>query len=73
MHLLTDEEIRSMPSEDLQFKLEQLLQPAIEIETTHTMQKNIAKIQRSRTLVCRHDHATILGTGYIIMITINAL
>ena len=72
MHLLTDEEIRSMPSEDLQFKLEQSLQPAIEIETTHTTQTNLAKIQRSRTLVCWHDHATILGTGYI-MITINAL
>ena len=72
MHLLTDEEIRSMPSEDLQFKLEQSLQPAIEIENTHTMQTNLAKIQRSRTLVCWRDHATILGRGCI-MITINAL
>ena len=72
MYLLTDEQISSMPTEELQFKLDQSLQPASEGETIDNMQKNLARIQCRRTLVCWHDYTTILGTGYI-MITINAL
>ena len=36
------------------------------------MQQCIAKTQRNRMLVCWHDHAKILGTGYL-LITINTV
>ena len=71
MHLLTDSEIGSMTEDDMQTVLKRNHITA-DLSNKMDMQQCIAKTQRNRMLVCWHDHAKILGTGYL-LITINTV
>ena len=70
MHLYTDTEIASLTEDDLRAFLKR--NHITQTLTKQEMQQCLAKVQRNRTLICWHDHAKILGTGYL-LITINAV
>ena len=65
MHLYSDDQIQAMPADEIKHFLH--------CHGIHTddklmlsdLQIQLAKSQRTRTLVLWHDHATILGTGYM--------
>ena len=71
MHLFTDSGIASMTEGDMQAMLKQN-HINMELSNKTDLQQCIAKVQRNRMLVCWHDHAKILGTGYL-LITINTV
>ena len=71
MHLLTDSDIASMTEDDMRALLKRN-HMTTELTNKKDMQQCIAIMQRNRMLVCWHDHAKILGTGYL-LITINTV
>ena len=67
MHLNTDEEIQTMTAEEISKKL---LTYGVTAEPNLTLieqQSLLASYQRTRTLAIWHDHASILGTGCILV------
>ena len=71
MHLLSDEAIDSMGLQELQNKVKTYKQ---NVETTvcDELKATLKTIQRTRSLALWHDHATLLGRGYI-MITVHTM
>ena len=67
MHLYSDSKIESMGIDELQSAIKVFrphLDATVSIEELKAMLKTA---QRTRTLAFWHDHATILGHGYILM------
>ena len=67
MHLYSDDQIQAMLSGEIKHLLH-----CHGIHTDDKLmlsdpQNQLAKSQHTRTLVLWHDHATILGTGYIVV------
>ena len=65
MHLNTDERIDSLSLEKVKSRLDGFHELTTEISDHFALLK---KLQRSRTMVLWHDHSTILGSGYLLMI-----
>ena len=70
MHLYLDEKIQMMGKNELQQHLSKYL--CIESASVEEMRELLTAMQRTRTLSLWHDHATILGRGYI-LITIHTV
>ena len=70
MHLYPDEKIQIMEKNELQQHLSKCL--CIESASVEEMRELLTAMQRTRTLSLWHDHATILGRGYI-LITIHTV
>ena len=66
MHLYSDDKIKTMDQDELQQHL------SITSDSVDKMRELLATKQRTRTLVLWHDHATLLGRGYILL-TIHTL
>ena len=73
MKIYSDEKVHSMESDDLKRVIAEY-QPNIHNSTlsTQELRDMICKHQRTRTLAMWHDHATLLGRGYI-LITVHTL
>ena len=74
MRLETDSEIQTKSRVDVLHKLRQAHEPnenTVNVPTDQLKQR-LKSIQRSRSLLLWHDHATLLGSGYI-MVTVSAL
>ena len=73
MKIYSDEKVQSKDSDDLKRAIAEY-QPNIHNSSfsTQELRDMICKHQRTRTLVMWHDHATLLGRGYI-LITIHTL
>ena len=74
MHLLSDEQLEQLSEEEIKQILHDY---QIEIEGDDNLSLSdlrmlLAKSQRTRTLAIWHDHATILGTGYV-LVTVNTI
>ena len=69
---LTDNEISKLTEDEIK---EQLQNKNVQVSSNISpvdLRKQLAQSQRTRSLVVWHDHATILGTCFI-MITINTI
>ena len=67
MHLHTDQEISEMSSTDL---IEQLKQKNIHIpdySSTGSLRQKLSESEQTRTIGIWHDHATLLGHGYVLV------
>lgn len=74
MHLLSDADIKQLSEDDNIIKV-QLTKCGVSIEASmnlESLQDALSQIQRTRHLVIWHDHATVLGSGYI-LVTVHAL
>ena len=72
MHLETDEQLERKTREELVHKLVKANEPTNPSQTTAELRERVKYLQRCRHLLMWHDHATILGSGYI-LITITVL
>lgn len=72
MHLLSDSELSELTESELTSTLINNHVHVSSNQPIEDLQKQVAKIQRTRSLVIWHDHAEILGTGFI-MITVNTI
>ena len=66
MHLLSDADIKQLSEDDIKV---QLTKCGVSIEASmnlESLQDALSQIQRTRHLVIWHDHATVLGSGYIL-------
>ena len=71
MRLQTDQDIHAIPQSDLLSQLSSLSLPISDsIPIAQLLYHLLAKFQRNRTLCMWHDHATILGRGFL-MITVH--
>lgn len=67
MRLHTNEQINNMTVNDLQV-LATTFDYQIEPDSTKTeLLSQVTKLERTRTLIVWHDHAMLLGTGYLLM------
>ena len=72
MRLLSDADIRQLPEDDI---ITQLCEHGVNIEANTNLarlQNVLSQTQRTRHLVLWHDHATVLGSGYI-LVTMHVL
>ena len=72
MRLLSDADIRQLTEDDI---ITQLRKHEINIEANTDLawlQNVLSQTQRTRHLVLWHDHATVLGSGYI-LVTVHVL
>ena len=67
MRLQPDEQIQELPEEELRANT---LVPVSSTASKSELNKSCTQSQRNRTLMIWHDHASILGVGYV-MITVN--
>ena len=67
MHLYSDDQIQAMTADEIKHFLHCHSMHADNKYTLSDLQNLLARTQRTRTLVLWHDHATILGTGYILV------
>jgi len=67
MHLKTDTEYQNMTGSEVYAKLRCYNITVPDNITTAELQSMLAKYQRTRTLGIWHDHASILGSGYILV------
>ena len=72
MHLETDNEIQAKSRADVVHELQQVHEPTETSQSTDELRERLKSIQRSRSLLLWHDHATLLGSGYI-MVTVSVL
>ena len=67
MHLPTDTEYQNMTASEVHAKLRCYNITVPDNITTAELQLTLANYQRTRTLAIWHDHASILGSGYILV------
>ena len=67
IHLYSDDQIQAMTADEIKHFLHCHGIHADDKQMLSDLQNLLAKSQRTRTLVLWHDHATILGTGYILV------
>ena len=67
MHLYSDDQIQAMTTDEIKRFLHCHSIHADNKHMLSDLQNLLARTQRTRTLVLWHDHATILGTGYILV------
>ena len=72
MRLQSDEQIQELPEEELRAHLANTLVPVSSTASKSELNKSCTQSQRNRTLMIWHDHASILGVGYV-MITVNTV
>jgi len=72
MHLDTDEQLENKSREELVHMLVKANEATHPHQTTAELREQVKHLQRCRHLLMRHDHATILGSGYI-LITVTVL
>ena len=74
MHLLSDEQLEQLREEEIKQILHdhQAELPEDDNLSLADLRRFLAKSQRTRTLAIWHDHATILGTGYV-LVTVNTV
>ena len=68
MRLSTDDQINTMPADELKGMMTLLQEDSSDSE--ENLRERLQMLQRTRTLVLWHDHATLLGLG-IVMITLH--